>query len=90
MKFLSALADYIDGAKSYLVSALAALLWIASRLHLVHLDEDLTCAAGLLVSGLFGLCRAFSWKPGALSGAVTFNQPDGGTLVVKPPPPPQP
>jgi hypothetical protein len=86
-KLLSKLGDYIDGAKSYLVSALAACLWIAVRLHWIHMDEDFTCIAGLLVSGLFGFCRAVTWKPGGLSGAIMLKQPDGGTLVVKPPPP---
>lgn len=80
------IANYLDGAKSYLVSAVAAGLWIAKRLHWINLDEDLTLVAGLLISGAFGFCKAVSWKPGFLSGAVTLPQPDGGTLVVKPPP----
>lgn len=85
VKFILALADYIDGAKQYLIQALAAAFWIASRLHIIHLDEDLTLAAGLLVCGASGVARALTWKPGALSGAkIVHESEEGGAIVVKP------
>ncbi len=85
-KELVSVADYIDGAKQYLTQAIGFMLWLAVRLHFVQPTIEEMALVGMGLAGISGLIRSVTWKPGAMSGAVSMTQPDGGTLVVKPPP----
>ncbi len=81
-KFFAAIADAIDGLKCHLANVVS--FGILLYVNWGHWDPALTALMGL--TALSSLFRLMAWKPGPLSGTETFHQPDGGTLIVKPPP----
>lgn len=76
------LADYLAGSRTYIVCILLFLytLWHDRG----HYDGNTLINLGF--DAVLASLRAVTWRPGGLSGAVTLEQPDGGTLVVKAPP----
>ena len=77
------ISEYIDGWKVHLVNITAFLVVLLKDWG--HWDATSFALMGL--TALSSLFKMMAWKPGPLSGAVMLKQPDGGTLVVKPPPP---
>lgn len=81
-QFFTRLADYIDGWKVHLCN-------VGTFVFVVVHDWGKWDASSFVVMGFTAassFCRLLAWRPGVLSGAITLEQADGGTLVVKPPP----
>lgn len=76
------LAFYFDGTKTYL-GCVGEFVYVMYQAHW-KITGPVMVHAGL--DALIAFFRAISWKPGGLSNAVTLPQPDGGSIVVKPPP----
>lgn len=81
------IADYLDGAKQYLVSAIGGTICLLTYFKIPpfkHLTLDGFATGGVIIAMISGYIRAITYKPGALSGAKMFKQPDGTTVVVRP------
>lgn len=78
----TAVGDFLAGNKTYAVCiTFFALVVYRDRGH-----YDARTLVDMGFDAVLAFLRMTTWQPGHLSGTESMKMPDGGTLILKPPP----